>query len=185
LAETEDKRNEAGLLSRLERGDEDAFNELYRRHQTPVYRYLLRMSGSEAVAEDVVQEVFLALIRGARGYNPSDGPLGSYLFGMARNMLLRRWRSEPATEEPDDSAAAPDGDPLEGLTQAESVEQLRRALLSLPPHYRDVVVLCELEEMSYMRAAEMMGVPVGTVRSRLSRARAMLLERMSGSRVQA
>lgn len=177
--------HDAALLRRSLEGDEEAFDALYRRHQAPIYRYALRMSGSETVAEDVVQEVFMALIRGARGFDPSAGAVGSYLYGIARNMLLRHWRTAMPVEEIDERAPAPGVDPLEGLTRAESVEQLRQALLVLPLHYREVVVLCELEEVSYADAAEMLGVAVGTVRSRLSRARSMLLDRLSKNKVRA
>ncbi len=75
-------------------------------------------------------------------------------------------------------------DPLGDLTRAESVEKLRQAVLALPPHYREVVVLCELHEMSYVEAAEALGCAVGTVRSRLHRARAMLAEKMRGRAAQ-
>lgn len=172
-------RHDAALLRRVLEGDEEAFDTLYHRHQPPVYRYALRMTGSETVAEDVVQEVFMALIRGARGFDPSVGAVSSYLYGIARNMLLRYWRTVMPSDEIDEHAPAPDVDPLEGLTRAETVGQLRQALLALPLHYREAVVLCELEEMPYADAAETLGVAVGTVRSRLSRARAMLLERLS------
>lgn len=182
---TEITSRDAGLVARVLEGDERAFDELYERHQPPVYRYALRMSGSTTVADDVVQDVFLALLRGARGYDASTGPLGSYLYGIARNTLLRHWRMSMPSEELNESAPAPETDPLEGLTRAESVGQLRQALMALPVHYREAVVLCELEEMPYADAAEVLGVPVGTIRSRLSRARAMLLDRLSGNRVQA
>lgn len=179
---TETQRHDAAQLARLKGGDAGAFDDLYSRYQPPVYRYLLRMSGSPEMAEDTVQEVFLVLIRGARGYDASSGPLGSYLYGIARNLLLRQWRMSRPDEDLDESAPAPDTDPLENMTREESVESVRQALLGLPVHYREVVVLCELEEMAYADAAETLGVPVGTVRSRLNRARAMLLARMSASR---
>lgn len=176
---------DATLLTRTAEGSEEAFEELYRRHQPAVYRYALRMSGSTAVADDVVQEVFMAVIYGARGYDPEAGPLASYLFGIARNKLSRQWRLSPETDELSETAAAPDADPLENLSREESVDQVRQALLGLPAHYREVVVLCELEEMAYADAAEALGLPVGTVRSRLNRARAMLLDRVSRNRVKA
>lgn len=182
MAPIEIQRHDASQLSRLREGDTRAFDDLYGRYQPPVYRYLLRMSGSPELAEDTVQEVFLTLIRGARGYDPGAGPLGSYLYGIARNLLLRQWRSERPVEDLDEDAPAPESDPLENLTRGESVELLRHALLGLPVHYREVVVLCELEELPYADAAETLGVPVGTVRSRLNRARTMLVARMSASR---
>ena len=137
------------------------------------------MSGSKAAAEEVVQEVFLALIHGARGYDAAAGPLRSYLYGMARHALARLRRSERGHEELDEGAASGGDDALEELTREESLARLRGALAALPEHYREVIVFCEMEEMSYAEAAEALGVPAGTVRSRLSRAKGLLLERLS------
>lgn len=171
--------DEAALLEQMQAGDVRAFDVLYARHQPPLFRYALRMSGLQAVAEDVVQEIFLALISGARGYDAASGPLRSYLYGMARHALAKRFRDEHRAETVDEDIAAPEVDPLAGLSREESVRSVRAALAALPAHYREVIVLCEMEEVSYTGAAEILGVPVGTVRSRLSRAKALLLERLS------
>ncbi len=176
--------NEHALLRRVQSGEAAAFEQLYDRHQARVYRYVLRMSGSPEIADDVVQEVFLALIRGARGFDPQAGALASYLYGMARNLLFRQF-SEPAVDELEDDALVTDANPLDGLEQAEQVERVRAALAGLPAHYREAVVLCEMEEMSYAEVAEMLVVAVGTVRSRLHRARAILVERLSEERCRA
>jgi RNA polymerase sigma-70 factor (ECF subfamily) len=178
-------RDERELLKRTQSGDEAAFEILYARHQAPVFRYALRMSGSEATAEEVVQEVFLALIHGARGYDPAAGPLRSYLYGMARHALARLRRSERSHDELDESAVPDGDDPLADLAREESLARVRAALAALPEHYREVIVFCEMEEMSYLEAAEVLGVPAGTVRSRLSRAKALLLERLSRQGVRA
>ncbi|MBI4889846.1 MAG: RNA polymerase sigma factor [Acidobacteria bacterium] len=171
--------DEAALLRRIESGDENAFDKVYSRHQGPVYRYALRVSGSPEIAEDVVQEVFLALIRGAKGFDPGCGSLSSYLYGMARNHTFRQLGASTSGVELEEETAAPETDPLEGLTQAEQVERVRSALAGLPAHYREIVALCEMEEMPYAEVAEMLGLAVGTVRSRLHRARALLLTRLS------
>ncbi len=181
---TDIRFNEFALLRRSQEGEESAFEALYERFQPPVYRYALRMSGSPEVADDVVQEVFLALIRGARGFDPAVGALSSYLYGIARNLLFRHMGAAPAGELEEDSLVS-DSDPLEGLTQAEQADRVRQALYSLPAHYREAVVLCEMEELSYSEVAEMLGVAVGTVRSRLHRAKALLLEKLSGERCRA
>jgi len=170
--------NENALLTRLQAGDEQAFELLYGRHQPRIYRYALRMCGNPVVADDVVQEVFLALIRGARGYDAAVGSLGSYLYGMARNLLFRQLGAQQTVELDDDLPAA-EADPLEGLAQAQQIERVRRALDVLPPHYREAVVLCDMEEMNYTDVAELLGVAVGTIRSRLHRARNLLLERLT------
>ncbi len=183
-AETDDE-----LLLRMRSGDEQAFVVLYRRRQAAIYRFAMHMTGSAAVAEDITQEVFLALIREDCGYDPERGSLSGYLFGIARKLALRhleRGRGDVALEkDADDSAPvelAVSDDPLLDLTRREGVESLRRAVQALPRRYREVVVLCDLEELDYSDAAIALGCPIGTVRSRLHRARALLLEKMRQER---
>ncbi|MCL4843573.1 MAG: sigma-70 family RNA polymerase sigma factor [Bryobacteraceae bacterium] len=177
--------DEPGLVLRTQAGDDAAFDVLYGRHQPPVYRYALRMSGSPKVADEVVQEVFLGLIHGARGYDAKAGPLRSYLYGMARHALARQRRGERDFEELGEDLEANGDDPLAGLAREEQVERVRGALAALPAHYREVVVFCEMEELSYAETAEVLGVAVGTVRSRLSRAKSLLLKRLSRQGVEA
>ena len=165
------------LLKRLQAGDERAFDTLYSRHMPPVYRYALRMTGSASDADDVVQDLFLALIRNARGYDPERGELRSYLYGLARRLILRRLPAELPTND-DTPEPAVEDDPFERLDLNQRLESVRAAVASLPASYREVVALCDLEELSYADAAVTIGCAVGTVRSRLHRARAMLLDRM-------
>ena len=186
------QQTDAELLRLTLAGDEEAFTALYRRRQGGVYRFALQMSGSEALAEDVVQETFMVLVRDGGNFDAARGSLAAYLYGIARNHVLRAFDRERSLVRFDDEAE--DGfetphenlvarpDPLGDLTRAESVEKLRQAVLALPAHYREVVVLCELHEMSYVEAAGALGCAVGTVRSRLHRARAMLAEKMRGRR---
>jgi len=181
LPETDDE-----LLMRMRSGDEQAFVALYRRRQAAIYRFALHMSGSGTVAEDVTQEVFLALIREECGFDPRRGTLSGYLFGIARKLVLRhveRGRPDMALETDLESSALPelmvDADPLADLIDREGIEALRRSVLALPRRYREVVVLCDLEEVDYGEAALVLGCPIGTVRSRLHRARALLLEKLS------
>jgi RNA polymerase sigma-70 factor (ECF subfamily) len=177
---------DGGLLMRMRSGDEQAFAALYRRRQAAIYRFALHMSGSATVAEDVTQEVFLALIREGCGFDPGRGTLSGYLFGIARKMVLRhveRGRSDVALET-DVEGSAPlalmvHDDPLTDLIDREGIEALRRSVLALPRRYREVVVLCDLEEVDYGEAALALGCPIGTVRSRLHRARALLLEKLN------
>jgi RNA polymerase sigma-70 factor (ECF subfamily) len=178
------------LLRMAMAGDEEAFTRLYRRLRGAVYRFARRMSGSSSVAEDVTQEVFLILLRKAELYNPQRGSLSTYLMRITRNELLRRLDRDRAYVTLGEEDAAPDKnqdenlivriDPLRNLMRDEEIESIRQAVLGLPLHYREVVVLCELEEMSYGAAAATLGCAVGTVRSRLHRARALLKERLRG-----
>jgi|SRR5579871_2961718 len=173
------------LLRRMRGGDEEAFLSLYRKLQAPLYRFTLNMTGSASVAEDVTQEVFLALIREECGFDPSRGSLAGYLFGIARKLVLRHLERSRVLAEQDMDAggwqpphAHSASDPVGDLLRAEGIEVLRRAIISLPKRYREVVALCDLEELDYAEAAAVLGCPVGTVRSRLHRARALLLEKL-------
>jgi RNA polymerase sigma-70 factor (ECF subfamily) len=166
------------LLDRALAGEEDAFTSLYRRRQGGIYRFALQMTGSVEVAEDVTQETFLALLLHGSRYDAARGSVSAFLYGIARNFVLRRidgWREAELEE------SAGNEDVLEDLTRRESIEQVRCAVLSLPPVYREVVVLCDLQETSYEEAAAALECPVGTVRSRLNRGRSMLAKKLRGA----
>ena len=176
---------DADLLGRLASGDRDALAIIFRRHHGTVYRFSRQMLGSKEAAEDVTQDVFVALTKSARRFNPEVASLSTYLYGIARNLVLQRYkRSRNRLEINIDVAAdecmaafATSSDPAETLARAQATRRLRLAILGLPVHYREVVVLCELNGLSYEDAAAVAGCPVGTVRSRLSRARQILIER--------
>jgi RNA polymerase sigma-70 factor (ECF subfamily) len=172
------EESESELLRHMLDGDEIAFTTLYRLRQGGVYRFALQMTGSVVIAEDVTQEVFLTLIERGRKFDPCRGTLASFLFGITRNLILRHLGKDRATEEIEDSAG--DEDLLEDLTRRETIEQVRRAVLSLPAAYREVVVLCDLQDLDYQDAAAALGCPVGTVRSRLNRGRTMLAQKLMG-----
>ena len=168
------------VLARLAAGDEVAFTALFRRYQDDVYRVALLMTGKPASAEDVTQDVFLAVMSDAGRYESGRSSVKAWLCGIARNHARRRLerdgRNVPLLEDADGLAgAAPvQPDPVGELTNRERVDALRRAILNLPLRYREVVVLCDLEEISYADAAVALDCAVGTVRSRLHRARALL-----------
>ena len=180
------------LLRQMMDGDEDAFTQLYRRRQASVYRFALQMSGSQTLAEDVTQEVFIVLMRDAGRYDPDRGSLSAYLYGIARNHVLRKLEQDRPyvpfidrsadAEEITPRAMIAEGDPLSELTRGETIQELRDLILSMPPRYREVVVLCDLHEMSYVEAAAVINCAVGTVRSRLHRARALLLDKLRAAR---
>jgi RNA polymerase sigma-70 factor (ECF subfamily) len=179
------------LLQEMLSGSEEAFTTLYRRRQANIYRFALQMSGSGSVAEEVTQEVFILLMNLGHRYESTRGPLLSYLYGIARNFVLRaldKDRLQVPLEHDEDEAgsAMPDAlivstDPLGDLTRNERIESVRLAVLALPPHYREVVVLCDFHEMSYAEAAAALGIAVGTVRSRLHRGHGLLVEKLRAS----
>ena len=173
------------LLRLISRGDEASFLAFYRRYQGPVYRFALQMSGQAEIAEDVTQDVFMVVMGSARKYDPARGSIAAYLYGVARNFVLRRLEQErpyiTALDDPESEfadIAADDPDVLASLARNERIESLRRAVLALPPAYREVVVLCDLHELDYTEAATALDCAVGTIRSRLHRARALLAEKM-------
>lgn len=173
------------LLQQMMAGDESAFIVLYRRWQSSLYRFALRMCGSEALAEDVTQEVFMILMREGGRFDPRKGSLSAYLYGIARFQVLRKMQRERTMVSMDDDEPevteemmATSFDPLLDLSRAETVQSVRDAIGVLPTHYREVVVLCELHELSYADAANILGCAIGTVRSRLHRARGLLVEKL-------
>jgi RNA polymerase sigma-70 factor (ECF subfamily) len=162
------------LLVGMLAGDEEAFTTLYRRRQGPVYRFALQMTGNVVIAEDVTQEVFMALLSKTAKFDAAKGSLASFLYGVARNLVLRRIEKTAEIED----CASPD-DILDDLTRRETIEGVRRAVLSLPPVYREAVVLCDLQDTSYEEAAAALDCPIGTVRSRLNRGRSMLAQKLA------
>jgi len=182
------------LLRRAAAGDEGAFATFYARHNGPIFRFALHMTGSPDSAADVVQETFMLLIREPQAFDPSRGEPVAFLFGVARNHVRRLLSHDSrfvALPQAGPVLANPNGhtnidyenpsaflDAWESLSQQESIWRLRQAVLSLPTHYREVVTLCDLEGKSYSEASEVLDCPVGTIRSRLNRARDLLLEKL-------
>ena len=173
------------LLAAVAAGDRSAFAALFRRRRPEVYRFALHITGEPAAAEDVTQEVFIAVMRDASRYERGRSSVVAWLCGIARNQARRRLeRDKRLVAFNADEEDGPPGieaaqvDPLADLTRAEGIESLRRAVLSLPLRYREAVVACDLQELSYLDAAEALGCAVGTVRSRLHRARALLASKL-------
>jgi RNA polymerase sigma-70 factor (ECF subfamily) len=187
-----DINSDNDLIRQMRQGDKAAFTTLYLRHHPAVYRYAVMRCGSVAAAADVVQEVFMGLLSDALRYDALKGELRYFLFGVARfkAMKLDALNSKYAynaeaqrheDENDDDIAelASEDVGPLEKLLKSQLAEDLRLAIACLAPHYRDVLILFELQELSYLDVAEICQINVGTVRSRLSRARAILAHRLT------
>jgi RNA polymerase sigma-70 factor, ECF subfamily len=175
------------LLRAIRQGDATAFQGLYRRHRSGLYSFALLHCGAPDVAADVVQDVFMGLLKDSYGFDPLKGMLANFLYGVARNLVLRharhneRWVQPDEDEDGDASAEPADAGagPLGSLLDQEATELLRRALGRLPPHYRDVLILFELHELSYQEIAQICQLEIGTVRSRLSRGRAALSKELA------
>jgi RNA polymerase sigma-70 factor, ECF subfamily len=177
--QTEVEWSDAELLERIVAGDEQAFVGLYHRWRPGLFRFALAMTGCRAVADDVVQETFMIVMREARRYDAGRGAVGAYLRGITRHLVHRSLRRRsrivalPDVEDPSLVDGRPD--PLDALNRADDARTVHQALLRLAPRLREIVVLCELQGLSYAEAAETLCVPIGTVRSRLFRARAALV----------
>jgi RNA polymerase sigma-70 factor, ECF subfamily len=170
------------LMARVAGGDRDAFALLYVRLRPDVFRFAFHVSGSRSVAEDVTQDVFMAVIHEASRSRPGRSSVRAWLLGIARNHV-RRARTQRVDAPLDDGAAsapafAVDADPLPDLVNRQNLEALRRAVLGLPVKFREAVVLCDLEELSYADAAASLGCAIGTVRSRLHRGRTLLARQL-------
>ncbi len=173
--------SDAGLMRQAARGDREAFAAIYRRHSATVYRFARLMTGCSSAAEDVVQESFLALMRDAGRYDPARASLSTYLYGVARYQTRRRLRRDRrfVALSPDAiDQTAPVTGAAEDIERQSEIARLRRAILLLPSRYREALVLCELQDLSYADAAVAMGCAVGTVRSRLHRARSLLTAKL-------
>lgn len=171
------------LITAVVAGDREAFGALYRRRRADVYRFALHMTGSAAAADDVAQDVFLTVIHEARRYSPARAAVLPWLLGIARNMARRRMTERRHEPLPGGGAApAVEADPLGTLARSRQTIALRRALIALPVVYREAVVLCDLQELSYQDAAEAADCAIGTVRSRLHRGRQMLAAALRGER---
>ena len=176
--------DEAALLRQACRGGEAEFCELFARYQARLHQYAARMCGI-AAADDIVQETFLSILRAAH-FDASKGTVGAYLFGIARHHVfkqlaarapvLEQWRRPPGID-----VSAVEETPDQLLARQQTVAAVREAVESLPPLSREVIILCDLQEMDYAGVAELIQCPIGTVRSRLHRARNLLAARLAES----
>jgi RNA polymerase sigma-70 factor (ECF subfamily) len=167
--------SDEGLYRRIRGGDRQALAELYERREPALYRYALQLSGNQAIAEEAAHEAFLQLIQPDARFDAGRGSLQAYLYGVVRNLTrvaLRAQGSGVLGESPVDDGL------VQALIEDETTRALSIAVRNLPPGYRDAVVLCDLEERSYEDAAKLVGCPVGTIRSRLFRARRLLAAKL-------
>ena len=168
------------LIQLMMMGEEQGFVSLYRKYQGPVYRFALQVCGFHHIAEDVTQETFLSLIRAPQNYRAERGPLLLYLFGIARRLVWKSARRDRIYEALDNDRALPVSLPefANDFLRKDEARRLRHAVLSLPRKYREVIVLCSLQELSYEEAAAVVCSSIGTVRSRMHRAKQLLLRKL-------
>jgi RNA polymerase sigma-70 factor (ECF subfamily) len=167
------ENRDSALLRRLRQGDREALSELYRTHHSAVYRFALYLTADPGAAADVTQDVFIWLMDHADRFDPGRGHLSAFLGGVARK-FVRRSRVETRRFEGlrrDIELAAPAPD-------TSRVPQLLRAIAALPLRYREAIALCDLEGKSYEEASVILECPVGTIRSRLHRARGLLARKL-------
>jgi RNA polymerase sigma-70 factor (ECF subfamily) len=168
------------LYRLMKKGDAQAFAALYERREPALYRSALHMTGSAVAAEEVAQEVFVQLMAPNTRFDEAKGSLEGWMYGVARNLVRVQRRKAGAPAPAGSESAEPAFDPniLGRMIDGENLAALRAAVAELPESYRETVVLCDLEERNYDEAARMMGCPVGTIRSRLHRARGLLAAKL-------
>jgi RNA polymerase sigma-70 factor (ECF subfamily) len=172
-----DDTDDAILLGQVAEGAEQAFVAFYRRRSDDVFRFAYAMAKSSSVAQDVTQEVFLNVLENAARFDARKGSARAWLFGCARHVVLDRLRLESRwTAELPETAVegATDCRNEERMLFEQRISRLHAAIAELPVEYREALVLCELQELSYAETATVLDCPIGTVRSRLHRARALL-----------
>jgi RNA polymerase sigma factor (sigma-70 family) len=177
--------DDASLVAGLGRGESAPAHELYARYGAALLRFAIAMTHNRQTAEDIVHDAFVELLRQPDRYDPTRGSVVAYLFGIARHRMARVAResipmdarpSDTSREErPDSSSTAGDA---EEFDRYQLIERVRAAVLDLPTVHREVVALCDLEELPYATVAAILTCPIGTVRSRLHRARALLAVRL-------
>ncbi len=174
---------EPALVAKAGRGDRIAFAELVRRHQGKVRALLLRLAGDRSLADDLAQEVFLRAYRGLVGFEGRSS-FGTWVYRISYNVYLNhrtRSRSFAALPEDYDVRAAAPEDAL-SAPRSDLRRDLEAAITELPERYRAVIVLYYLQEVSYPEIAEILELPLGTVKTHLHRAKRLLRRHMGGAR---
>jgi len=177
--------DDSECMKRLANGDGNAVRELYQRHGRALLRFSSAMCRSRQAAEDMVHDTFVALMREPKSFDPAQGTVFGYLCGVLRHRVSRHFRQQRrwvALDTENDSSpalAAESSGPAEEIARSEMTIAFRRAMLELPLQHREVIALCDLEELPYATVAGILDCPIGTVRSRLHRARALLTIRLA------
>ncbi|MCW5963040.1 MAG: sigma-70 family RNA polymerase sigma factor [Bryobacterales bacterium] len=175
-----------GELDGLATPGPEAVAAIYQRHGRSVYRFAYALTASREAAEETTQEVFLFLLREWKRYDPAKGTLEAWILGITRHLARKHCASGrllplDADESGDGLAPGATSGILETLLHREQRLQLHGAIAELPEAYREALVLHALQGLPYERVAEQLGCPLGTVRSRIARAKEMLVRRLRAS----
>jgi RNA polymerase sigma-70 factor (ECF subfamily) len=173
---------EHSLVAQCLSGDETAWEELVRLHTRHVYALCYRFTGSGAESQDLTQEVFVRVFRTLKSFRSAEGSFATWLARVTRNLLIdhyRRTRQERVTDSIEDQLPTLEQEgtavrPDRALAGREASEILQGALQKLSPDLREAVILRDLQEMEYREIAQVLGIPEGTVKSRINRGRAEL-----------
>jgi RNA polymerase sigma-70 factor (ECF subfamily) len=178
---------DADLLPRCRAGDEAAWRELVALHTRKVFGLAYRFTGRVDESEDLTQEVFVKVYQTLGRYRESDGPFGGWLMAVARNHAIDHYRRSKQerlrrTEDPAvlEGAPAREEHPISGLEREERKHLVHSGLRALPPDLRVPLILRDLQELPYEAIASELGIPLGTVKSRINRARLELAKRLLG-----
>ena len=169
-------------MARLAAGDTGALRELYEKHGRALLRFSSAMCRSRQAAEDLVHDTFVTLLRGPHLFDPAQGTAFNYLCGVLRHRVSRHFRQQKrwvALVDDEATVAAHEPGPADEIARSEVSAVFRRAMLELPLQHREIIALCDLEELPYHAVANILDCPIGTVRSRLHRARALLTIRLA------
>jgi RNA polymerase sigma-70 factor, ECF subfamily len=177
-----EKLSDAQLLTRYIAGDETAFREIVERYKNPLYAFLRRFLNRQDIVEDAFQETFLQLYASRDSFDPTR-PLRPWLFTIAANKArdaLRKQQREATTSigtmsEPEEvsiddvlnTLASYDVTPLDELNQSETTAKVREIIANMPDNLREILILAYFDQFSYKHMADMLGIPIGTVKSRL------------------
>jgi RNA polymerase sigma factor (sigma-70 family) len=168
------------LVQALAQGDQEAFRTIYDRHADAIYGHCLRLTGSASSAEDLAAVVFLESWRRRRDFRVVEGSAAPWLHGIANNAGRNFWRSSrryrSALERLAETRVVPDPSSavVERIAAQETIQRLLPAIHALPGQEREAIELCIAADMTYQEVASLLAIPVGTVKSRLSRALAKL-----------
>ncbi len=176
------KMTDEELMSQVQRGDQAAFEELFKRYDRKIFNYFLRYLGDEELAKDLFQETFLRVFQFSKSYKPTtrggcSASFAAWLYTIARNVYRKQWGREPVEERMGESTwkileevPTPNATPQQARADQELVEKIKQALDSLPESQREVVILHKYQGLSYPQIAQILGCSISSVKQKAFRA---------------